>query len=338
MKNIDWSNLGFSYIKTPYRYVSDFKAGKWDEGKLIEDEKVILHESAGILQYCQECFEGLKAYRTKNDEIVVFRPDMNAKRMVSSAKRLEMPVFSEDRFLEAIDKVVLANKDFVPPYSFGASLYIRPYMYASSPVIGVKPAEEYQFRVFTTPVGSYFKGGKRFLNICVSDFDRAAPRGTGDIKAGLNYAMSLHPLMQAHRNGFDDNLYLNPSTREYIEEAGGANYIFVTKDNKIISPKSSSILPSITKDSLLYVAREYLGLEVCERKIRLEELEDMKEAGLCGTAAVISPIGSISSKDKKYTFETDFSTSILERLYNTLLDIQFANIDAPSNWLRYIKD
>ena len=253
-KSIDFANLGFGYIKTDYRYVSTYTNGAWDEGRLTTDDKVVISECAGILQYCQECFEGLKAYRTKDDKIVTFRPDLNAKRMFDSAQRLEMPSFPVERFLEAIDKVVAANKDFVPPYGSGASLYLRPFMFANTPVIGVKPAEGYEFRVFATPVGPYFKGGARPLTICVSDFDRAAPHGTGNIKAGLNYAMSLHPLMVAHRNGFDENMYLDAATRTYVEETGGANFIFITKDGTLVTPKSDSILPSITRRSLLYVA------------------------------------------------------------------------------------
>ena len=245
IKDLDWGNIGFNYRITDYRYVSNFKDGKWDDGELLTDSNVTINESAGILQYCQEVFEGLKAYRTKDGHIVTFRPDLNAKRMHDSAKRLEMPPFDEERFLEAVDKVVLANEAWVPPFGSGATLYIRPYMFASSPVIGVKPAAEYQFRMFVTPVGPYFKGGAKPITITVSEFDRAAPRGTGHIKAGLNYAMSIHPLMEAHRNGFDENMYLDAATRTYVEETGGANFIFITKDNTVVTPKSNSILPSM---------------------------------------------------------------------------------------------
>ena len=244
IKDLDWGNIGFNYRITDYRYISNYKDGKWDDGELSTDSNVTINESAGILQYCQEVFEGLKAYRTKEGHIVTFRPDLNAKRMYDSAKRLEMPPFPEERFLEAVDKVVLANEAWVPPFGSGATLYIRPYMFASSPVIGVKPAAEYQFRMFTTPVGPYFKGGAKPITITVSDFDRAAPRGTGHIKAGLNYAMSIHPLMEAHRNGFDENMYLDAATRTYVEETGGANFIFITKDKKVVTPKSNSITTS----------------------------------------------------------------------------------------------
>ncbi len=279
-KNIDWSNLGFGYVKTDYRFVSDFKDGKWNEGRLTEDDKVVISECAGVLQYAQTVFEGMKAYTTQDGRIVTFRPDLNASRMADSARRLEMPVFPEDRFIKAVVDTVKANAAYVPPYGSGATLYIRPYMFGSNPVIGVKPADEYQFRVFVTPVGPYFKGGVKPLTIRVSDFDRAAPHGTGHIKAGLNYAMSLHAIMDAHNQGFDENMYLDAATRTKVEETGGANFLFITKDGKVVTPKSNSILPSITRRSLMHVAKEYLGLEVEEREVYLEEVKDFAECGL----------------------------------------------------------
>ena len=197
-KNIDWANLGFGYVQTDKRYVSNFKNGAWDAGALVDDANIVMNECAGVLQYAQTVFEGLKAYTTEDGHIVTFRPDLNAARMESSAARLEMPVFPQDKFVDAVTQVVKANDAYVPPYGSGATLYIRPYMFGINPVIGVKPADEYQFRVFCTPVGPYFKGGMKPLTIKISDFDRAAPRGTGNIKAGLNYAMSLHAIVTAH--------------------------------------------------------------------------------------------------------------------------------------------
>ena len=284
-------------------------------------------------------FEGLKAYRTKEGHIVTFRPDLNAKRMYDSAKRLEMPPFPEERFLEAVDKVVLANEAWVPPFGSGATLYIRPYMFASSPVIGVKPAAEYQFRMFTTPVGPYFKGGAKPITITVSDFDRAAPRGTGHIKAGLNYAMSIHPLMEAHRNGFDENMYLDAATRTYVEETGGANFIFITKDKKVVTPKSNSILPSITRRSLLYVAEHYLGLKTEERPVAFDEVKDFAEVGLCGTAAVISPVGRICRGETVINIPSGMEGmgEITKKLYDTLTGIQMGELEAPEGWIRKIK-
>lgn len=338
-KDLDWGNIGFNYRITDYRYISNFKDGKWDDGELSTDSNVTINESAGILQYCQEVFEGLKAYRTKEGHIVTFRPDLNAKRMYDSAKRLEMPPFPEERFLEAVDKVVLANEAWVPPFGSGATLYIRPYMFASSPVIGVKPAAEYQFRMFTTPVGPYFKGGAKPITITVSDFDRAAPRGTGHIKAGLNYAMSIHPLMEAHRNGFDENMYLDAATRTYVEETGGANFIFVTKDKKVVTPKSNSILPSITRRSLLYVAEHYLGLKTEERPVAFDEVKDFAEVGLCGTAAVISPVGRICRGETVINIPSGMEGmgEITKKLYDTLTGIQMGELEAPEGWIRKIK-
>lgn len=338
-KDLDWGNIGFNYRITDYRYIRNFKDGKWDDGELSTDSNVTINESAGILQYCQEVFEGLKAYRTKEGHIVTFRPDLNAKRMYDSAKRLEMPPFPEDRFLEAVDKVVLANEAWVPPFGSGATLYIRPYMFASSPVIGVKPAAEYQFRMFTTPVGPYFKGGAKPITITVSDFDRAAPRGTGHIKAGLNYAMSIHPLMEAHRNGFDENMYLDAATRTYVEETGGANFIFITKDNTVVTPKSNSILPSITRRSLLYVAEHYLGLKTEERPVAFDEVKDFAEVGLCGTAAVISPVGRICRGETVINIPSGMEGmgEITKKLYDTLTGIQMGELEAPEGWIRKIK-
>ena len=292
-KNIDWSNIGFGYMPTDYRYVSMYQNGSWDEGVLTSDPNITLNECACVLQYAQTCFEGLKAYTTEDGHIVTFRPDLNGERMENSAKGLEMPPFPKERFVDAITKVVEANAAFVPPYGSGATLYIRPYMFGYDSIIGVKPANIYQFRVFCTPVGPYFKGGAKPITIRVSDFDRAAPHGTGHIKAGLNYAMSLHAIVDAHKNGFDENIYLDPQTRTKIEETGGANVIFITKDGKLVTPKSNSILPSITRRSILQVARDYLGMETEEREIYLDEVKDFAECGLCGTAAVISPVGKI---------------------------------------------
>ena len=276
-KQIDWANIGFNYIQTDKRYVSNYKDGAWDEGGLTEDANIVLNECAGVLQYAQTVFEGLKAYTTEDGHIVTFRPDLNGERMENSAKYLEMPVFPKERFLDAVVKTVEANAAYVPPYGSGATLYIRPYMFGSNPVIGVKPADEFQFRVFTTPVGPYFKGGAKPITIKVSDFDRAAPRGTGNIKAGLNYAMSLHAIVTAHEEGYAENMYLDAATRTKVEETGGANFIFITKDNKVVTPKSDSILPSITRRSLLYVAKEYLGLETEEREVYLDEVKDFAE-------------------------------------------------------------
>ena len=334
-KDIDWSNLGFGYVKTDKRFVANYKNGAWDNGVITDDDKVVISECAGVLQYSQSCFEGMKAYTTENGHTVIFRPDMNASRMADACRRLEMPVFPEDKFVEAIAETVRANEDWVPPYGSGASLYIRPYMFGSNPVIGVKPADEYQFRVFTTPVGPYFKGGAKPLTIKVSDFDRAAPHGTGHIKAGLNYAMSLHAIVTAHAEGYAENMYLDPATRTKVEETGGANFLFVTKDGKVVTPKSDSILPSITRRSLVHVAKEYLGLEVEEREVLFDEVKDFAECGLCGTAAVISPVGKIVDHGKEICLPSgmDEMGPVTKKLYETLTGIQMGRIEAPKGWI-----
>ncbi|MBE6766042.1 MAG: branched-chain amino acid aminotransferase [Ruminococcaceae bacterium] len=334
-KDIDWSNLGFGYIKTDKRFVANYKDGKWDDGALIEDENITMNECACVLQYAQTCFEGLKAYRTENGDVVCFRPDLNAKRMADSCERMKMPVFPEDKFVEAVKAVVKANADWVPPYGTGASLYLRPYMFGSNAVIGVKPATEFQFRIFATPVGPYFKGGVKPLTIRTCDFDRAAPKGTGHIKAGLNYAMSLYAIVDAHECGYDENVYLDSATRTYIEETGGANVLFVTKDNKVVTPKSDTILPSITRRSLMQVAADYLGLETEQRKVRLDEVSDFVECGLCGTAAVISPVGRIVDGDNVITFSSGMEKMgpTIQKLYDTLTGIQMGRIPAPEGWI-----
>ena len=338
-KDIDWHNLGFGYVKTDKRYVSNFKDGAWDDGALISDDTITISECAGVLQYAQTVFEGLKAYTTEDGHVVCFRPDLNAERLEQSAKRLEMPTFPQDRFVDAIVQTVKANIDYVPPYGSGATLYIRPYMFGTNAVIGVKPADEYQFRVFTTPVGPYFKGGAKPITIRVSDFDRAAPHGTGHIKAGLNYAMSLHAIVDAHNQGFAENVYLDAATRTKIEETGGANILFITKDNKVVTPKSNSILPSITRRSLLIVAKEYLGLEVEEREVYLDEVKDFAECGLCGTAAVISPVGKINDHGKEICFPSGMEEMgpITKKLYETLTGIQMGRIVAPKGWIKVIE-
>ena len=331
--------MGFGYIQTDKRFVSNYKNGAWDEGTLTSDANVVISECAGVLQYAQTCFEGLKAYTTEDGKIVCFRPDLNAARMKDSCERLVMPVFPEDRFVQAVVDVVKANAAYVPPYGSGATLYIRPYMFGSNPVIGVKPADEYQFRIFATPVGPYFKGGAKPITIRVCDFDRAAPHGTGHIKAGLNYAMSLYAITDAHHQGFDENMYLDSATRTKVEETGGANFVFITKDGKFVTPKSNTILPSITRRSLMVVAKEYLGMEVEEREVYFDEIKDFAECGLCGTAAVISPVGKIVDHGKEICFPSgmDEMGPVTKKLYDTLTGIQMGRIEAPEGWIRVIE-
>ena len=336
--DVDWGNLGFGYVKTDERYVSEYKDGKWDEGRLTGDSEIVMSECACVLQYAQTCFEGLKAYTTEDGRIVCFRPDMNAQRMIDTCERLKMPTFSVERFVDAVVQVVRANAKWVPPYGTGASLYLRPFMFGKNPVIGVKPANDFEFRIFATPVGPYFKGGVKPLKLRISDLDRAAPHGTGHVKAGLNYAMSLYNIVDAHEQGYDENLYLDSATHTFVEETGGANIIFITKDNKVVTPKSSTILPSITRRSLLEVASKYLGLETEEREISVDEIKDFAEAGLCGTAAVISPVGCIVNHGEEIYLPSGMTEMgpITKKLYDTLRGIQMGTIEAPEGWIQEI--
>lgn len=338
-KEIDWGNLGFGYIQTDLRYVANYRDGHWDEGGMTDQAMIRMNECACVLQYAQTCFEGLKAYTTVDGRIVCFRPDLNAARMADSCRRMKMPVFDEERFVQAVEETVRANARWVPPYGSGASLYLRPFMFGTEPVIGVKPANEFQFRIFATPVGPYFKGGVKPLTLRVSDFDRAAPRGTGHIKAGLNYAMSLYAIVDAHEQGYDENVYLDSATRTNIEETGGANIIFITEDGKLVTPKSDTILPSITRRSLIHVARDYLGLEVEEREVALSEIHRFAECGLCGTAAVISPVGKIVDHGKEICFPSGMESMgpVTQKLYDTLRGIQMGEIEAPNGWIRVIE-
>ena len=334
-KNIDWSSLGFGYVKTGLRYVSNFKNGQWDEGGLTDQDMITMSECACVLQYAQTCFEGLKAYTTQDGRIVCFRPDLNAARMADSCRRMKMPVFPEEKLVEAVVETVRANKEWVPPFGSGASLYLRPYMFGMNPVIGVKPADEFQFRIFATPVGPYFKGGIKPLKVRISDLDRAAPRGTGHIKAGLNYAMSLYNIVDAHDQGYDENIYVDSATRTHIEETGGANIIFVTKDGKLVTPKSDTILPSITRRSLLQVAKDYLGMEVEEREVLLSEIDQFTECGLCGTAAVISPVGTIVDHGREIHYAG--MGPVIQKLYDTLTGIQMGRMAGPEGWIKVIE-
>lgn len=332
--DIDWKNLGFNYIKTDHRYISYWKDGNWDEGILSEDNKVHISEGSTALHYGQTVFEGMKAYRTKDGSINLFRPDQNAERMQRSCRRLMMPSIPTDIFIEAVKKVVKANEQYIPPYGTGGSLYLRPYMIGIGDNIGVKPAEEYLFSIFCMPVGAYFKGGLTPSNFVVSDYDRAAGNGTGAAKVGGNYGGSLLPGAEAHKHNFSDAIYLDPTTHTKIEEVGAANFFGITKDNKFVTPLSPSILPSITKYSLLYLANERLGLDVVEREVFIDRLDEFKEAGACGTAAVISPIGGIQYKDDFHVFYSETETGpITKKLYDELTGIQYGDIEAPEGWI-----
>lgn len=332
--NIDWNTLGFSYMKTDLRYISRWKDGKWDDGQLVEDNKLTISEASTGLHYGQQCFEGLKAYRTKDGKIQLFRPDQNSKRMNDSCRRVLMPEVPEEKFIDACLQVVKANEKFVPPYGTGGTLYLRPFVIGVGDNLGVKPAPEFIFSVFCVPVGAYFKGGMQPVNFTISDFDRAAPYGTGAAKVGGNYGGSMMPHEEAVKKGFADCIYLDPATHTKIEEVGAANFFGITQDNVFVTPKSPSILPSITKYSLLHVAKELLGLEVAERDVYVNNLSEFKEAGACGTAAVITPIGGIEYKKQLHVFHSETEVGpITKKLYDTLCGIQFGDIEAPEGWI-----
>lgn len=332
--NIDWENLGFSYIKTDYRFISYWKDGKWDDGELTTDNKVHISEGSPVLHYGQSCFEGMKAYRTKDGSINLFRPDENAKRMIQSCQRLLMPEYPVEKFVEAAKAVVKANEKWVPPYNTGSTLYLRPYLMGVGDNIGVGPANEYIFSIFVMPVGPYFKGGLTPTNFIVSDYDRAAPHGTGAAKVGGNYASSLLPGKEAHDRNFSDCIYLDPATHTKIEEVGSANFFGITKDNRFVTPKSPSILPSITKYSLLYLAEHHLGMEVEEGDVFIDKLDEFTEAGACGTAAVISPIGGIQHGDDFHVFYSETEVGpVTRKLYEELTGIQFGDLEAPEGWI-----
>ena len=338
MKELDWANLPFGYMKTDYNVRIYYRNEQWGELEVCSEETIPMHMAATCLHYGQEAFEGLKAFRGKDGKVRIFRLEENAARLQSTCRGILMPELSTERFKEAILKVVKLNERFIPPYESGASLYIRPLLVGTGAQVGVHPASEYLFVVFVTPVGPYFKGGAKPITIRVSDFDRAAPHGTGHVKAGLNYAMSLHAIVDAHNQGYDENMYLDAATRTKVEETGGANFIFVTKDNKVVTPKSDSILPSITRRSLMYVAKEYLGLEAEEREVKFDEVKDFAECGLCGTAAVISPVGKIVDHGKEICFPSgmDEMGPITKKLYDTLTGIQMGRIEAPKGWIHEI--
>ena len=332
--DIDWNNLGFEYIKTDFRYISNWKDGKWDDGHLTEDNMLKISEASCALHYGQACFEGLKAYRTKDGKIQLFRPNKNAQRLNSSLRKLLMPEISEEKFIDACMQVVKANEAYVPPYGTGGTLYIRPFVIGVGDNIGVKPAPEYIFSIFCVPVGAYFKDGLTPCNFMIADYDRAAPHGTGGQKVGGNYAASMQPHKIAADRGFADCIYLDPATRTNIEEVGAANFFGITKNNEFVTPLSPSVLPSITKYSLMEISEKYLHMPIYEREIPIDYLDQFKEAGACGTAAVITPIGGIEYKGKLHVFYSETEVGpITKELYRILCGIQFGDVEAPEGWI-----
>ncbi|WP_455925508.1 branched-chain amino acid aminotransferase [Pseudomonas putida] len=331
---INWDNLGFDYIKTDLRFLSVWRDGAWQEGTLTEDNVLHIAEGSTAIHYGQQCFEGLKAYRCKDGSINLFRPDQNAARMQRSCSRLLMPHVPTEMFIEACKQVVRANEKFIPPYGTGGALYLRPFVIGVGDNIGVRTAPEFIFSVFAVPVGAYFKGGLKPHNFSISTYDRAAPHGTGAAKVGGNYAASLLPGADAKKHNFADCIYLDPLTHSKIEEVGSANFFAITENNEFVTPKSPSVLPGITRLSLMELAQSRLGLTVVEGDVFVDQLDQFKEAGACGTAAVISPIGGIQYNDKLHVFHSLESVGpVTVKLYNELTGIQFGDVEAPAGWI-----
>ncbi|WP_137624699.1 branched-chain amino acid aminotransferase [Lactiplantibacillus pingfangensis] len=334
---LDWNNLGFNYRNLPYRYRAYYKDGEWVKHELTGDATLHISEGSTALHYGQQDFEGLKAYRTKDGSVQLFRPDRNAARMQTSCERLLMPQVPTDMFVDAVKQVVKANQDYVPPYGTGATLYLRPLMIGVGGNIGVHPAQEYIFTVFAMPVGSYFKGGMTPTNFTTSNYDRAAHKGTGAYKVGGNYAASLFPGQEAHANGYSDCVYLDPVEHKKIEEVGSANFFGITKDNKFVTPKSPSILPSVTKYSLLYLAEHKFGMETEQGDVYIDDLDRFAEAGACGTAAVISPIGGLEHNGNLHVFYSETEVGpVTKKLYDELTGIQFGDREAPEGWIQKV--
>ncbi|MBZ4676881.1 MAG: branched-chain amino acid aminotransferase [Anaerophaga sp.] len=337
--NIDWSNLSFSYLDTDYNVRCYYRNGKWGELEVSSSNQINIHMAATALHYGQEAFEGLKAYRGKDDKIRIFRVEENARRMLSSSKGIMMAEVPEALFVEAVKKAVSLNKRFVPPYESGASLYIRPLLIGTGPKVGVQPADEYLFLVFVTPVGPYFKEGFKLTSVAVMrEYDRAAPRGTGNIKVGGNYAAGLRAGMLAKEKGYSAVLYLDSREKKYIDECGPANF-FGIKDNTYITPESRSILPSITNKSLVQLAKD-MGLKTEIRPIPFDEVDTFEEVGQCGTAAVISPVGRIDDLDnnKSYSFSKDGEPGpVTKKLYHKLRALQYGDEPDPYGWVTILE-
>jgi len=335
---LDWKNLGFGIMKTDFNVRCVYKDGKWGELEVSSDEYLPIHIGATCLHYGQESFEGLKAFAGKDGRTRLFRHEDNARRMIDSAKGILLAQVPVELFMEAVEKVVKLNLRYVPPYGTGASLYIRPLLIGTGPEVGVRPASEYTFLIFVMPVGPYFKAGFKPVDMLICrDYDRAAPLGTGHLKVGGNYAASMFSLARAHREGFASAMYLDAKEKKYIDECGPANF-FGIRDNTYITPQSHSILPSITNRSLQALAKQ-MGMKVEVRPVPVEELATFEEAGACGTAAVISPIGKVVDTDKgiTYTFgDGEAPGPLSTKLYKTLVGIQNGDIEDSFGWIKIL--
>lgn len=336
--NIDFKNLTFQYVRTNVHFVAHYKDGVWDEGRFQTEDTIQVSTLSTGIQYGQQAFEGMKAYRTKEGKINLFRPEENAKRFIRSCERIMMPPVAIDFFLKAVIDTVLRNSEFVPPYETKATLYVRPYMIGVGPNLILSPSKEYLFGVTVMPVGLFFKTGLTPAKFLISDYDRAAPRGTGDVKVGGNYAASMYPNFLAKQKGFADCIYLDPATHTSIDEGGAANFFGITKTGVFVTPKSASILPSITKLSLLDIARDLLGLKVLEKEIKIEDLADLSEAATCGTAAIVTPIGSLEYHGQTFVFGDPLQAGPwTKKIYDALVGIQFGDLPAPKGWITTIE-
>ncbi|MCP4296211.1 MAG: branched-chain amino acid aminotransferase [Proteobacteria bacterium] len=340
-EDLDWESLGFNYIKTDHRFTASYKNGAWNEGELVSSEWMSVHEGSSALHYSQQCFEGLKAQTAPDGRVLLFRPELNSERLNNTASRLLMPQVPTELFMKAVNETILSNYSWIPPHGSGASLYIRPFLIGVGGNLGLRPAPKYEFRVFVSPVGPYYKGGGlSLISLAVTDIDRAAPKGIGHIKAGSNYAGGLMATQKAQDLGASEALYLDAGERIYLEEAGSANILLKMKDNHFVTPKSNAILPSVTRRSILEIAEKELNLDVEERPVNfLKEIDNIQEMAACGTAAVLSPVGKvwIDGKWEKFYGEGEKIGPTMQRLYDLLVTLQRGERDDPYNWTVEVK-
>lgn len=340
-KDLDWGSLGFDYIKTDYRFAASWTDGKWSDGELVSDEYMTIHEGSPSLHYAQQCFEGMKAQTARDGSVLLFRPELNAERMYLTAERLMMPPVPMALFMKGVEETVRANYAWIPPYGSGASLYIRPLLIGVGENMGLRPATAYNFRVIVSPVGPYYKGGGvQLISLAVTDFDRAAPLGTGKFKAGANYAGGLLSTQAAKDLGANEALYLDSAHRKYLDEAGSANILLAMTGNRFVTPKSDAILPSVTRRSIMTLAADELKMEIEERPVAIhEEIEEIEEMAACGTAAVISPVGKVWIDDRWYKFYGGGEQvgPVMQKLYDSLTQIQKGEKADPYDWTRTVE-
>ena len=340
-QQLNWTELGFQYHRTDYRFCAQYSSGSWNRGEMIASEVIQVHEGAPALHYAQQCFEGMKAQTAADGRVLLFRPDLNSERMNMAASRLLMPEVPRKMFIDAVQETVRANYSWIPPYGSGASLYIRPMLIGVGENLGLRPAQQFEFRVFVSPVGPYYKSdGLGVISLAVSEIDRAAPNGTGCYKVGANYAGGLLATRKAQDKGAHEALYLDSAEGRYIDEAGSANIVIAMKDGSFITPNSNAILPSITRKSLMVIAREQLHLKTEARPIDLRlEISQFEEAAACGTAAVLAPVGRILVDQQWHAIYKDGQTvgPIMQELYDRLVGIQMDELSDAFDWCQEVK-